>query len=379
MIRLYGHLQGSFRTVSEGLRLGLQELDVLAGYVIGEQQDIDSAPVPGATAPVAIVVGDPMRVMLAHMQGEHQEVWLVLAPNSEGIPPELKQQLQGKMQSGKPLVTGFLAPSFWAQNVLQREFPQHPVWLCHHGVLPEFRIHEEIREAVRKQYEIGRQLTGLHFTSTNMGRKCTKELIRAWVKLSEDGRNDTTDLVSGISCQLVISCNPIFFHEFEQVIQDTPGAEGVVTVDIGQDFSFSKLAQYMSGHHLIVQPSRAEGFGLVPLEARACGIPVVATHVTGHDDHCYGPGCVKVKTGELSESDDYWGAKAPTVSEEEIYRALRYAAYAWSDLDAQAKRASKIVHRTFKWASVLSRPVERWERKYGKTGTGTAAEKKHVG
>src|SRR5690606_27064254 len=112
---------------SEGLKVGLEELGLLDGYHIGEALDFDTEPVPGATAPIAIVVGDPMRVLLAHTQGDHEQIWLMLAPNSEGIPPHLRQQLRAQAPgSTRSLVTGFLAPSGWAVKVIRREFLSYP-------------------------------------------------------------------------------------------------------------------------------------------------------------------------------------------------------------------------------------------------------------
>jgi len=44
-------------------------------------------------------------------------------------------------------------------------------------------------------------------------------------------------------------------------------------------------AYYDKGWAAVIQPSRAEAYGLVPLEARACGIPVILTNAHGHFEH----------------------------------------------------------------------------------------------
>ena len=45
-----------------------------------------------------------------------------------------------------------------------------------------------------------------------------------------------------------------------------------------------KLAEYYSSHDVLMLPSRQDGFGMVLLEAMACGIPIVASHNTGAPD-----------------------------------------------------------------------------------------------
>lgn len=353
MIRLYAQLSASFKTVSEGLKEGFEELGVLSGYVVGEQLEFDSDPVPGATAPIAVVVGDPGRVWMAHFQGDHKEVWLMLAPNSEGIPSRIKQELTTKRRDKQP-VTGLLAPSQWALEVLSREFGgRMPVKLCQHGALRAFQPNPLWLQSTREAWKTQKHLVALHVTST-VSRKGTKELIQAWSDLIEAG---------SIQGQLLISCNPRFVAEFEDVIR----GKHHIRVVPGQGMSTVAFSELMQLANVVIQPSRAEGFGLVPLEARACGVPVVMTAGTGHWDQVAGAdgtGVIAIPQGELEASDDYWGARAPTVYVGNIREAIARAYVNWEKLAAQALGNVPNIHRQWGWATGAAKVVRDWRTKY---------------
>jgi len=325
-------MKGSFRVVTQGLELAFKSLGVLDGVFFGETTDFDDELVGGAQSPIAVVTGDPMRVLQTHFHGQHKNQWLMLAPNSEGIPPSFVRQLKDmvKLPGGEkvPTLTGFLAPSRWAEGVLQREFPDHPVILCPHGVLPVFQVHEGSKR--------GDAFRLLHVSSSRLSRKGTVELVAAW-KLLQKSR----ELPEGSTLRILV--NPAFFDEFLGFV-----SEGI-EVYHGQNILPEVYARGLQNFNFVVQPSRAEGFGLVPLEARACGVPVIATGCTGHATHMQGPGVVLVKHRDNALSDDYLGASAPTVRVEDVLKALEYGFDNRKGLQEEAKKYAGEIQQSWSW------------------------------
>ena len=102
------------------------------------------------------------------------------------------------------------------------------------------------------------------------------------------------------------------------------------------------LSTYYRAADVVLVPSRSESFGLVALEAAACGIPVVASAVGGLlslvDDY---------RTGRLIEGrdpDDYARAIAEILDDRELRRAMSVAAverakrYTWGFAAARLRR-----------------------------------------
>jgi len=350
MIRLYGNVSGSFRTVTEGIRRSLEANKLLAGYYEGETDSFDEA-VSGADAPVSITTGPPLNILTAHVKGIHKIHTLMLAPNSEGIPPQLREDLAADTYSEAqlkrvPIVDVFLAPSLWAKGVLEREFPKHTVMYCPHGVLSEFSVDHERRRLAEKCFS--EEFRVLHFTSSRLSRKGTRELVEAW--------NAFLALREYQKGRLDILCNPAFLQEFVDLRSEH------VAVHPAQNFTYQQLVKGMSAYHLIAQPSRAEGFGLVPIEARACGIPTLFTKCTGHLDHIRSSapdGCVIIPTGPLGDSDDYWGAKAPTIEVVSIFDGLCEAYSNWKDLNAVAFATAKSIQEDWAWEKVTASTLKK--------------------
>jgi len=100
-------------------------------------------------------------------------------------------------------------------------------------------------------------------------RKGLDVLIDAWERLTEQFRPPNTQLLligSGADDQWL-----------RQRLDQLPGS-GIEWV-AGYELKRSRIRRYLCAADLYVLPSRVEGFPVAPLEAMACGLPVIASDI----------------------------------------------------------------------------------------------------
>jgi glycosyltransferase involved in cell wall biosynthesis len=346
--RLYGHSLGesSFVQVTRGFQAALEAKGIFAGFVAIDNLSVyDEEPAPGAIAPVSFNTGAPAGVAIAKALGAHDQRWLMLAPNSDKVPAQMLEWFPKE-------VTGLLTPSEWGKEMVQNGLRHAhwkdvlPVVVCPHGVTDAMRPPATPLAA--------EGFRCLHMTSTLAERKGTEALIRAWKRFVEG---------SGEGCSLTIVCDPVGRGTVLDMVRRL-GATSVV-IETAWRWTPELLAAFYATFHCVVQPSRAEGFGLVPLEAAACGVVVAATYCTGHTEHLgdEADGVVRIKTRPDAAIDDYPGARAPGVEADDVLEALHLARTNWGVLSANAWRRAPEIAREWSWAnktgSVLENIVER--------------------
>lgn len=346
MIRVYGQGRGeaSGSQVTRGMLRAVEHCELLAGFVPCDMRD-EHADYAGATADVSLTVGRYQSIVQSHRLGQHQRRWLLYAPNGEVLPDWFVAELTATSDIlPRGLVDGLLAPSKWAAEVLSKHFPNIPVRVAPHGITPHLHVPDPKRaEEVRRQYDDGR-FNVLHMTSTDTPRKGTKELLAAWK--GAVGRHALP-----LKAQLTIIADPIHVNDVRWMLSEAGIPEEQARAWPGLTLTQPRVAEVYQMAHLVCQPSRAEGFGLCPLEALCCGTPVVATACTGHSEYLAScpPGALIVLHGNSEPMTDFHGSMAPSVSPVAIEAALVAAAESWKRMKRDAMDAADDLRSQWTW------------------------------
>ncbi len=163
---------------------------------------------------------------------------------------------------------------------------------AHYLAIPKERIHAIPNGVVRPaggSAERGLATTGGHPYLLALGtiepRKDHPLLLRAFAQL----RDDHPEL------RLVVAGGDGWGVEaYEEALSETGVGDAVVRQGYVDE---STKADLIAGASVFVYPSLYEGFGLPPLEAAACGIPVVATAV-GSIPEVMADGAILVESGD---------------------------------------------------------------------------------
>jgi len=361
-VRLYGCFTGhsSMATVTAGWLYSLQSAGLLAGILWPEEDIPESMRVlnTGEDAPVAIVAD--MRQLGIEGFFNHAKTYVVLATHTCWLP----EDMLALIRSTKAEV---LAPSSWVVGQMQEIAPDVPVHLVPHGVGPGFRplVAEEREQLVASPLWPAFRGPGtafLHMVESHTDRKSTYPLLEAFENCLREGMDASLTIVSTGLERMRMAMR----------VADSPILKERVRVMPRLDAVASKLRWVYSCFDFVVQPSRAEGFGLCPLEALCCGTPVVVTVDCGHrewaDVHPVFqdtglPGEVDVETGPEGPTE-FDPAPAPTVTSEMIADGLRHAYEHRARLKQEAEQVAVDLAREWDWLKVTRPFLSHIEREF---------------
>lgn len=353
LARLYGKQlgHGSLAVVTRGfetelrragLLKGVYAVDLAMSYVDGE------CPTEGADARHGVYVGPLGCVGQMFEQGHHEHHFVMVTPNSDQLPQSLVRQLSGYQ---KKFSVRWMAPSLWAAEVVEGFLGDCLV--VPHGVSAEYAPISEVNAATREAYLQG-AFRVIHFSTSERQRKGTMELIQAWQLAQGRWANGAV-----LMCVMDYPAKAALEEAIaDGEVSNWKSISESVRIVERAELSASYMARTLCQAHVVCQPSRGEGFGLIPLQALCCGVPVVATAATGHSEYLLTdlhrvPGVCTVPTGDLAPIDDLPGSRAPSLDPHEIARALGEARANWFQMQSRLLVNAPMWQSNWSWQNSL--------------------------
>lgn len=265
-VRVYGPGDGtnSFRALARGICQALEELGVTWAFCPTDAQMEEAwGDAPGRGMDIGLFVGNPSFLHFVSAHTAHKRKYAMIAPNGYGVPPWVLTYCKADKLD-------VLTPSHWGADVLRPMTPR-PVTVYPHGAstTPPTDAEKAVRLARMAEVIGGAKIRFLHTTSTGSDRKGTRALLRAWKAV-----------MAHEWATLLVHAPPEVACHF-----DYPPGVIPSTAKIAAPSWSAALRQF----DMVLQPSAAEGFGLVPLEALCAGVPVLLTAATGEQEYTNDP------------------------------------------------------------------------------------------
>jgi glycosyltransferase involved in cell wall biosynthesis len=344
MIKLYGigNGYGSRAQVTRGFRETIESLGMLTEFAALDRDD-GSFERRGDNAPIAIMTG-PLEWSM-QISPMHKRRIALVAPNATKIPHQMMAMI-------KAYYTDIIVPSHWCMQAVEEiDLPVHVV---PHGVFSdEIALADQPREELHSRFE-NKEFSLVHFSTSNGSRKGTIELLEGFQIARSRHPEWKLRLVMILDQMAQLRVQSLYDGSMDEV---------AITSRLDGPFRGSGMdprwfANGMRLFHAVIQPSRGEAFGLIPLEARAAGVPPIMTCCSGHREHfavamsC--TGSIPIEYGPDAPIEDCDGAMAPSVSPESIADAIESAIVHWKLIEDTVSSERKNVLETWDWKKVTA-------------------------
>ncbi len=172
------------------------------------------------------------------------------------------------------------------------KIPEKDIYITHNGVSNDFRKLDPkaCEDYIRDTFGISNYIL---YVSRFEPRKKQVTLLNAYKELRLDKRGIELVLIGVKSIP-----DPLFEKAYEECNDELKSH-----IHILDSIPYAELLKWYGGARLFVYPSEAEGFGIPPLEAGACGVPVICNDKTAMEDFTFfGDNLISTDNSELLNS-----------------------------------------------------------------------------
>lgn len=278
-------------------------------------------------APIGVFHGLPYTELPEAMAGHRFRVGCLVC-DADVVPP-------GEIEVCHESFDLVVVPSGFCRRVFQASGLRTPVLVVPHGVGPDFRPVPDRRPDVFTFYNAYDQIRDY--------RKSGAELIRCFVK--------AFDRDPGIRLRLRTAMSRTLKAQL-----DDADAWEVVTVD-EHPLPEPEYARVFSEVHATVHASKAEGFGMVPLQSLACATPVIAPCTTGLRDYLTSDNAMLLETAGMvpavGDTGCEVGGMYHGIDEDHLVQCLRAMHDNWPEEAAKARAAAPRIRQQYSWSRVV--------------------------
>lgn len=172
------------------------------------------------------------------------------------------------------------------------KIPEKNIYITHNGVSTDFlKINlDSCADYIRDTFGISNYIL---YVSRFEPRKKQVTLLNAYKELRLDKKGIELVLIGVKSIP-----DPLFDKAYEECSDELKRH-----IHILDNIPYAELLKWYGGARLFVYPSEAEGFGIPPLEAGACAVPVICNDKTAMEDFTFfGDNLISTDNSELLNS-----------------------------------------------------------------------------
>jgi glycosyltransferase involved in cell wall biosynthesis len=220
---------------------------------------------------------------------------------------------------------------------------KNDIYVIPHGISEDYKIIER---------ELTNKFNFLHIGADSK-RKNAQLVVDAFLELY-DGDTDY---------QLILKYNGFSFAEAYVNGRLVSADQHPQIIGIPDILSTDEIIKLYNKCHCMVYPTSGEGFGMIPFEAMATGMPTIVTNLTGCADFAHFGIPLTAEYGEAFFNSHAYGVDTGNWAIpdfEELMQHMQNVVNEYELVKKSAVNSAKIIHQDHSWSSVADKIISRF-------------------